>query len=255
MTNTDSATETQAANAPRRKRKPWYIRTGRKLLRGVDRFIARHSKVGDPAVFSPDTFAWTGPLEAEWRTVRAELDEVLRDRERLPSFQDISEDQARISQDDRWKTFFLYGYGYKMSENCRRCPETTRLIEQVPGMTTAFFSVLAPGKHIPAHRGPYKGVIRYHLGLKVPEPREQCRIRVGDQIATWAEGHSLIFDDTYEHEVWNDTDGERVVLFMDVIRPLRFPASWVNVLAFNLIRLSPYVQRARRNQKRWTARG
>ena len=70
--------------------------------------------------------------------------------------------------------------------------------------------------------------MRYHLALKVPEPREQCRIRVGDEIVTWEEGRSLIFDDTYEHEVWNDTDDERVVLFLDVVRPLRFPMNVVN---------------------------
>jgi len=254
-TNASGGTGDQASPpAARRPRKAWYIRLGRKLLAGVDRLIARQSDIGDRPVFAPDTFPWTARLEAEWRGVRRELDAVLQDRNQLPRFQDISEDQARISRDDRWKTFFLYGYGYKMPENCQRCPETTRLIESVPGMTTAFFSILAPGKHIPAHRGPYKGVVRYHLGLKVPEPPDQCRIRVDDQIVHWREGRSLIFDDTYEHEVWNETDGERVVLFMDVMRPLRFPASLVNWLAFHLIRLSPYVQRARRNQRRWASR-
>lgn len=251
-----SQAETDGPVQPRRKqrRKPLYKRAGRALLKRVDRLIARQSKVGNPAFFSPDTFPWSRRLEYRWRRIRCELDQVLRDRARLPRFQDISEDQARISQDDRWKTFFLYGYGYKMPENCQRCPETTRLIEEVPGMTTAFFSILGPGKHIPAHRGPYKGVIRYHLALKVPEPRGHCRIRVGDAYACWAEGESLIFDDTYDHEVWNDTDGERVVLFMDVLRPTRFPASWVNRAAFHLIRLSPFVQRARRNQRRFAGR-
>ncbi|WP_087718496.1 aspartyl/asparaginyl beta-hydroxylase domain-containing protein [Salinicola salarius] len=237
-----------------KKKKPWYIVMGRKVLKGVDRFIARHSLVGDPAFFDPADFAWTRELEANWPVVRAELDEILRERDALPNFQDISEDQKRLSKDNQWKTFFLYGYGYKMEENCVRCPETTRLVERVPGMKTAFFSILAPGKHIPAHRGPYKGVMRYHLGLSVPEPRERCRIRVGHEVAHWEEGKSMLFDDTYNHEVWNDTDGVRVVLFMDVVRPMRFPASLVNRMAFTLIRLSPYVQRARRNQKRWLQR-
>jgi len=84
------------------------------------------------------------------------------------------------------------------------------------------FSILAPGKHIPDHCGPYKGVIRYHLGLKVPRDARQCRIRVGDEYATWAEGTSELFDDTYEHEVWNDTDEERVVLFCDVVGSTAF---------------------------------
>ena len=240
-----------AATQNGRKRKPWYIRIGRKLLNGVDQFIARYSLIPDRPFYSPEQFEWSKTLENNWAAIRGELDTVLKDRDELPNFQDISTDQARISQDDRWKTFFLYGYGYKMPGNCQRCPETTCLIESVPGMTTAFFSIMGPHKHIPAHRGPYKGVIRYHLGLIVPEPKDQCRIRVADEYAHWEEGKSLIFDDTYEHEVWNDTDGQRVVLFMDVIRPMRFPASLVNKLVFTLIKLSPYVQRARRNQKRW----
>ena len=60
--------------------------------------------------------------------------------------------------------------------------------------------MLSPGKHIPAHRGPYKGVLRYHLGLKIPEPREGCRIRVGEEVRHWEEGASLLFDDTEQME-------------------------------------------------------
>ena len=118
-------------------------------------------------------------------------------------------------------------------------------------MKTAMFSILAPGKHIPAHSGPYKGVVRYHLGLKVPSDREWCRIRVGDRSATWTEGRSLVFDDTYDHEVWNDTDEERVVLFLDVVRPLRFPFNLANAFILRAIALSPFVTDARRRQRAW----
>ena len=98
---------------------------------------------------------WIPALEARWRDIRAELDRVLQRPEDIPNFQDISRDQVNITQDDRWKTFFLYGYGYRMDSHCALCPETTRLVESIPGMYTAFFSVLSPGKHIPLHRGHY----------------------------------------------------------------------------------------------------
>ncbi len=172
----------------------------------------------------------------------------------LPNFQDLSRDQRHLSSDDSWKTFFLFAYGYRCESNCLRCPETTRLLESIPGMKTGFFSILAPGKHIPAHRGPFKGVIRYHLALLVPEPKERCRIRVGDAYAHWEEGRSLIFDDTYEHEVWNDTSGVRVVLFVDFVRPLRFPASLLNALVLTLIRWSPFVQDGVQNYMQWEAK-
>lgn len=227
---------------------------GFKLIQLLERLIVHFSPHGDPAFFNPVAFPWTQSLEANWTAIRAELEDILEHREALPNFQDISEDQTAITTDNRWKTYFLYGFGYKAEKNCARCPETTRLIEQVPGMKTAFFSILSPGKHIPPHRGPYKGVMRYHLGLKVPEPTERCRIRVGDEVRHWEEGRSLIFDDTHEHEVWNDTDGERVVLFMDVVRPLDPPMNVINELILRLIRLSPFVQNAKQNQEQWEQR-
>jgi len=118
-------------------------------------------------------------------------------------------------------------------------------------MTTAFFSVLEPGKHLPDHRGTYKGVIRYHLGLLVPEPASQCRIRVGTEFRSWHEGESLIFDDTYRHEVWNDSDSTRVVLFVDFVRPLRFPASVVNQAVISAIKHSPFVKDGIANYESW----
>jgi beta-hydroxylase len=230
------------------------ILVGEWLLDRLDRLVARASRLGNPAFFSPDDFLWAYGLEANWGAIRKELDEVLARRDDLPNFQDISTDQATITDDDRWKTYFLYGFGFRSDANCARCPETTRLVEAVPGMKTAMFSILAAGKHVPDHCGPYKGVVRYHLALKVPEPRERCRIRVGDEIVTWEEGRSLIFDDTYEHEVWNDTDDERVVLFLDVVRPLRFPMNVVNWLVINAIARSPFIADAKRRHLAWEER-
>jgi aspartyl/asparaginyl beta-hydroxylase (cupin superfamily) len=105
--------------------------------------------------------------------------------------------------------------------NCLRCPATAAVLRAIPGVITGFFSILGPGKRLPPHYGPYRGVLRHHLALIVPEPLEKCGIRVDDQTRHWTEGQSLVFDDTYEHEAWNDTDGERVVLFLDIKRPLR----------------------------------
>src|SRR5581483_6553925 len=100
---------------------------------------------------------------------------------------------------------FFCAYGVRVDENCRRCPETTRILKTIPGMQTAFFSILQPDMHIDPHSGPYGGVLRFHLALKVPEPRTACRIRVGGDIRSWEEGKSLVFDDTYEHEAWNES--------------------------------------------------
>lgn len=227
---------------------------GRRAIHSLDWLFGTFSQIGDRPVHDPAVFEWSPHLEAHWTDIREEVDELLQYREALPTFHDIAEDATSISQDDKWKTFFLYGYGEKEETNCARCPRTTELIEQIPGMVTAFFSILAPGKHIPPHRGPYKGVIRYHLGLKVPEPAEKCRIRVADKITHWEEGKATVFDDTYNHEVWNETDGERVVLFLDVKRPLPLPLDAFNDLLLEITRRSSIVKDAQKNQNEWSER-
>ena len=231
-----------------------FLQVGAALLRLLERLIVRASLVETTPFLSASHFPWAAELEADWKTIRRELDDVLAYRDDLPNFQDISTDQATITDDDRWKTYFFFGYGFRSAANCARCPRTTELIERIPGMKTAMFSVLSPGKHIPAHRGPYKGVLRYHLGLKIPEPREGCRIRVGEEVRHWEEGASLLFDDTFDHEAWNDTDGVRVVLFVDVIRPLRFPASAFNDAVLRAIGISPFIQDAKRRHNAWERR-
>ncbi|MBD1807833.1 aspartyl/asparaginyl beta-hydroxylase domain-containing protein [Microcoleus sp. FACHB-SPT15] len=226
----------------------------RAVVKKLENWVARSSLVGNSTFFSVEQFPWATQLEENWLVIRKELEQVLEYVDELPNFQDISPRQRRIANDNRWKTYFFFAFGFKATKNCERCPETTKLLEQIPGMKVAFFSILAPGKHIPEHRGKYIGVIRYHLGLMVPEPKTACRIRVNDEVAYWEEGKSLLFDDTFPHEVWNDTNGYRVVLFLDIVRPLRFPLSVVNSLACRLIAASPIIQDAKANHESWEKR-
>lgn len=191
----------------------------------VEKLIKQNSSVGDHTFFDSDAFSWTKALERHWHVIRAELDGLLEERDSLPNFQDISPRQYAITRDDSWKTFFLFVHGQRVDENCERCPQTGRLLEGVPGILTAFFSILAPQKHIAPHRGRFAGVLRYHLGLVVPQPADRCWIRVGDDVSHWEEGQSMIFDDTYYHEVMNDTDSWRAVLLVDFLRPVPFPVS------------------------------
>ena len=224
-----------------------------KLAFALHSFYGRASTFGDHEFFDAKDFPWVGAVEHDWRKVRNELDAILPYAAYVPTLQDLSECQ-NLSLDDGWKTFFLYAYGLKAVGNCRRCPETTKLLKKMPGMKTAFFSILAPGKHLPPHLGPYKGVLRLHLGLLIPEPADMCAMRVGSQIRHWQEGRVMIFDDTFEHEAWNRTDGLRVVLFVDFMRPMRFPANMLNAVMTWVIALSPFVLGAAGNYRRWERR-
>src|ERR1700685_3089840 len=232
----------------------WTIALGERILAPVERFIGKRSLVGDATFFELERFAWVKHIEDNWTVIREEAERLLEDHASLANFQDISKDQIEITDDDRWKTFFLYGYGFEAKLGVEMCPRTAELMRQIPGMTTAMFSILSPRKHILDHRGPYKGVLRYHLGLIVPDDAEQCRIRVGQDIRHWNEGKSLMFDDTFNHEVWNDTDETRVVLFVDVLRPLPFPESAINEGIVKAIGYSPFVLDAKSNQEDWGGR-
>jgi len=224
---------------------------GGTALKSLEKLVTKTSKVPTTPFLDHTQFSWTQKLEENWRVMRAEVDKILEHENALPNFQDISEDQKSITTDDNWKTFFLFGFGYKMEKNCAICPNTANLVEDIPGMKTAFFSILSPGKHIPEHRGLYRGLLRYHLGLKIPEPKEDVTIRVENEHRHWEEGKSMMFDDTYQHEVWNNTDGIRVILFMDILRPLSFPFSKINDGILHLVKKSDYVQNALDNQKAW----
>jgi ornithine lipid ester-linked acyl 2-hydroxylase len=125
-------------------------------------------------------------------------------------------------------------------------------------MKMAMFSVFEPGKHLKPHRGIYNGIFRLHLGLRVPETSPgTVAIRVDNEVCRWQEGKVLIFDDSYEHEAWNHSEHPRVVLFVDFVRPLRFPASWINWLILNLFLVTQSVRegsQARRNGRRASSR-
>jgi aspartyl/asparaginyl beta-hydroxylase (cupin superfamily) len=234
----------------------WFLlkRVGKVAFRAVDDFLGRQSLVGDPPVFDPADFAWVKELETGAGAVRRELEALLVDRDRLPTLHEIQPDQGKISYDQAWKTFVLWGFGHRSERNCARCPETTRLLEGLPRLTSAWFSILAPGKHIPKHSGVTKGMVRCHLGLIVPREEERCRMQVADRMCHWEEGRCLLFDDSCKHEVWNDTDQERVVLIIDVERPMRWRGRLVSRLLQRLLRWSPFVRDALRNQRAWEER-
>lgn len=223
----------------------------RRRQEGLERWFGRHSLVGNEPILDRRHFPWVERLEAAAPAIRRELEAVLPDRLNLPSLRDLSPTQMGITKGDDWKTFFFNAYGLRSEANCARCPETARVLDAIPGLQLAFFSILAPRAHISAHKGVYKGLIRAHLGLIVPEPRDQLRMRVGKEIVTWEEGKCVVFDDTYNHEVWNDTDGIRVVLLIDVLRPFPPVLRAINKALIRIARMTPFVTDAARKHREW----
>ena len=216
--------------------------------------IARVSRLHDQPVYAVEDFPWVTAVEAYWPAIRAELDSILLERMQLPSFHEILDEVRTITQDDQWKTFWLVGAGIDTRVNAARCPQTMAALQRIPGVVNAFFSMLAPGKIVPAHRGAYNGILRYHLGVRVPQPHWLAGIRVADRICHWQDGASLIFDDSFNHEAWNGTDDWRVVLFVDFARPLKPPFDGLHRALLRAGALLPLMRRARQRHRQWQQR-
>ena len=129
---------------------------------------------------------------------------------------------TRLMDSTDWSAFFLYRNGEIVTDNASRCPRTMAAIERLPLPRVrgrdpmALFSVLRPGTHIPPHTGYLNTRLICHLPLLVPPG---CRFRVGNELREWRKGEAWVFDDSVEHEAWNDGQDTRVILLVDVWRP------------------------------------
>ena len=133
-----------------------------------------------------------------------------------------------------WKTFPLRMFGRNNIKNLNKCPRLKQILESDKNITSAFFSIMEPGKLLPSHYGPFKGILRYHLGLLIP--KGNCFISVDDQIYDWVEGEGVLFDETYKHFVINDTDYHRIILFVDIKRPFRtYPLKKLNDMILKIM--------------------
>ena len=118
-----------------------------------------------------------------------------------------------------WREVRFFSEGLRNDANCNACPRTAAMLTAIPGATTAglaYFSALDPGTHLHPHWGPHNARLRCHLGLVIPD---HCHIRVGQETRSWEVGKAMVFDNSFEHEVWNEGDRTRLVLVVDVWHP------------------------------------
>jgi len=204
-------------------------------------------------------------LERSHAAIRKECLELMAQSDKIPH---IRQAGGRYTTGGihgvEWRTFMLKS-GRFLEENCARAPETTRLLRGIPGVVTAFFSILGPHQHLRAHWGYYKGFLRYHLGLVVPDDNrdERCWLRVNDDRRAydkrirsvieqtpkyyWHEGEGIVFDDTYLHDAANESDAPRAVLFLDLRRPLPWYLHLPNVAFIWLAQFDATMRELRRD--------
>lgn len=134
-----------------------------------------------------------------------------------------------------WKRFYLKWYGANLKSAEQLCPKTLELINQVPNVKGAMFTMLPPGARLTKHRDPYAGSLRYHLGLVTPNS-DDCYISVDGQKYAWRDGEAVMFDETFIHYAENKTDQNRIIFFLDIKRPVDFAViDWFNELFSRLV--------------------
>ncbi|TIU88512.1 MAG: aspartyl/asparaginyl beta-hydroxylase domain-containing protein [Mesorhizobium sp.] len=180
-------------------------------------------RIDAPAILDAGThFPNAAKFAAAWQDIR---DEALAAKlNKAPRFHDIMPEQADISANDGldWRMFVLKAYDMTVPENLARMPVLNRLLTECPEVKSAAVSFLAPRKHIPPHRGPFRGIMRFHLGLaipKQPDGRPATIMMINHEERRIADGECMLWDDTFEHEVMNNSDQPRVALLLDVWRP------------------------------------
>ena len=199
-------------------------------------FIGKQSLVGNQPIINNNNFAFVKVIEENWNSIYDELMEILKYRDLIPSFHEISKEQYKISIGKKWKTFAFFSFGYKFKYNCAYAPNTTKLLEDIPNLQSAWFSAIAPGYHIPKHKGITRGILRGHLGLSIPKISKECFMDIDNNRIHWEQGKILVFDDTFEHAVWNNTDQERIVLLFDFDRPMKNTGRYIHDTSMKIFR-------------------
>jgi aspartyl/asparaginyl beta-hydroxylase (cupin superfamily) len=178
--------------------------------------------------FSRELFPWLTMLESRVDEIREELLGVLKGSQAeirpyitYPEGVPLNQWQE-LNHSRRWSAYFLWDQGRQLEEHLARCPCTSAVLSKIPRVDipgrgpTAFFSILEPRTHIPPHTGVTNTRVIVHLPLIVPA---NCRFRVGGEVREWRTGEAWVFDDTIEHEAWNDSDLPRAILIFDVWNP------------------------------------
>jgi aspartate beta-hydroxylase len=184
-----------------------------------------------PAIefFRREEFPWLDTLEAATEDIAAEaLAVVTGDRAGFKPYVDFPasapvDQWAPLNHSFDWSVYNLLDDGAPLAEHIEKCPKTAAVLAQlplcdIPGYAPgAYFSVLKPHTRLPAHTGTTNTRSIVHLPLVIPEG---CGFRVGSQVRTWQKGKAWVFDDTIDHEAWNDSDQIRIVLIFDIWSPL-----------------------------------
>lgn len=190
------------------------------FLAPVNAFLYLFSKLPAKPYLPTEAFPELKPLQDNWQEIREEALQLLHVGE-IKSSQNYDDVGFNSFFKSGWKRFYLKWYGESHPSAMKLCPRTTELLQSIGTVKAAMFATLPPGSKLVRHRDPYAGSYRYHLGLDTPND-EACFICVDGENYHWRDGEAVMFDETYIHYAANQTEHNRVILFCDVERPLKY---------------------------------
>jgi beta-hydroxylase len=197
------------------------------FLAPINVFLYLFSREPSRPYLPPADFPELAKIQENWQVIREEALNLVSAGQIKRS--DIPDDVGFNSFfKTGWKRFYLKWYGDNHPSATQLCPRTTELLEGIGSVKAAMFAELPPGSRLVRHRDPYAGSYRYHLGLVTPNSPD-CYISVDGQHYHWRDGEAVMFDETYIHYAENKTDQNRIILFCDIERPLKY--GWAT--AFN----------------------
>ena len=169
----------------------------------------------EPAFFDIDHKPWAKILKENHKIILSEIHQLIESKNEgiIPYF-----NKTLASKANDWTILPLYVWGKKNIVNTGNCPATTKIIENINGMTSCSFSILNPRTIIKPHHGDSNVMYRCHLTLSSSAGLPDLGMRVNDKYIEWKNGEIFAFCDAYEHEVWNKTNSTRLVLIIDVLR-------------------------------------
>jgi aspartate beta-hydroxylase len=203
--------------------------SGRKRIYNSQPTLTHFPRIPAISFFERAQFPWLAAVEAATADIRAELLGLLETKQEgfapyVSLEPGVPVNQWRdLNNSRRWSALFLYKDGEPQQDHIDRCPRTIAALAHAPVVDvtkrgpTSFFSRLDPKTRIPAHTGSSNTRLTVHIPLIIPP---NCGFRVGSEVREWHPGTALVFDDTIEHEAWNDSDEQRVVLIFDIWNPL-----------------------------------
>ncbi|EMO1102770.1 lipid A hydroxylase LpxO [Yersinia enterocolitica] len=193
----------------------------------INVFMYLFSRVPGTPYLKQDLFPELGVLRDNWLKIREE-GKALMEVQQIKASDKYNDAGFNSFFKTGWKRFYLKWYEDSHPSAMTLCPHTTTLLKGLPSVKAAMFAELPDGSRLPRHRDPYAGSLCYHLGLITPND-DRCFIDVDGTTYSWRDGEGVLFDETYIHYAENQSGQDRLILFCDIERPMRYRwAQWVN---------------------------